>query len=70
MNLSLFDEKDFWVQILLTHQRELSVAVVGNKWWEYLTSRIRSAADYSRLLNLDILAAHKIYESKVLRTNK
>ena len=48
-NLSLLAEADFRNQLELTIKRELTGAIMGNRWWANLKDSIRSfAADYSR----------------------
>ena len=50
-NLSLLAEADFRNQLELTIKRELTGAIMGNRWWANLKDSIRSfAADYSRRL--------------------
>lgn len=41
-NTSLFEEKDFWDQLLLTLMRQSTGSVFENKWWDHLKATIRS----------------------------
>ena len=66
LNTSLFDEKDFQDQLSLMIMRELTGSVFGNKFWGGLKNKIRSfAADYSRRLNRENLAAQAAIEFSV-----
>ena len=68
LNTSLFDVKGFRDGLLLTLQRELTGAIIGNKWWVKIKEAIRSfAANFSRRLNLDSRAAKATLESSLDR---
>lgn len=65
-NMSLLDMKDFWEQLLLTINWELSGAMFENKWWDHLKITFRSfVANYSRQLNLDGQTTQKALESRI-----
>ena len=59
-NSSLLAEDDFRNQLELMIKRELTGAMMGNRWWGNLKDSIRSfAADYSRRLKLDTVAEQR-----------
>ena len=67
-NSSLLGEDDFRNQLKLMLKRELSGAIIGNRWWGNLKDSIRSfAADYSRRLKLDIVAEQRLIKAKLDR---
>ena len=50
-NSSLLAEADFRNQLELMIKRELTGAIMGNRWWANLKDSIRSfAADYCRII--------------------
>ena len=68
-NSSLLDKKDFRYQLELILKWELSVAIIGNSWWDNLKYGIRSfAADYSRILKLFMVAEQRLLKAKLDRT--
>jgi len=68
LNASLLEDKEFISQLELTVKRELTGAVIGNRWWGRLKDRIRSfATDYSRRLKLDKLAEQRLLEDRIDR---
>ena len=67
-NSSLLVEDDFRNQLKLMIKRELSGAIIGNKWWGNLKDSIRSfAADYCRRLKLDMVAEQRLIKDKLDR---
>ena len=67
-NLSLLAEADFRNQLELTIKRELTGAIMGNRWWANLKDSIRSfAADYSRRLKSARVAEQRSIKDKLDR---
>ena len=67
-NLSLLAETDFRNQLELTIKRELTGAIMGNRWWANLKDSIRSfAADYSRRLKSARVAEQRSIKDKLDR---
>ena len=67
-NSSLLAEDDFWNQLKLMIKRELTGAIIGNRWWGNLKDTIRSfAANYSRRLKLDMVVKQRSIKDKVDR---
>ena len=67
-NSSLLAEDDFRNQLELMIKRELTGALIGNRWWGNLKDSIRSfAADYSRRLKLDMVAEQRSIKDKLDR---
>ena len=70
-NTPLLDEKDFQDQPELMFVQELTGAIIRNSWRAKLKDRIGFfAADFSRRLKLDRLAAQRVRESRVDRVVK
>ena len=67
-NLSLLAEADFRNQLELTLKRELTGAIMGNRWWANLKDSIRSfAADYGRRLKSARVAEQRSIKDKLDR---
>ena len=67
-NLSLLAEADFRNQLELTIKRELTGAIMGNRWWANLKDSIRSfATDYSRRLKSARVAEQRSIKDKLDR---
>ena len=67
-NLSLLAEADFRNELELTIKRELTGAIMGNRWWANLKDSIRSfAADYSRRLKSARVAEQRSIKDKLDR---
>ena len=66
-NSSLLAKDDFRNQLELI-KRELTWAIIGNRWWGNLKDSIRSfTADYSRKLKLDMVAEQRSIKDKLDR---
>ena len=64
-NSSLLAEDDFQKQLELMIKRELTGAIMGNRWWGNLKDSIRSfAADYSRRLKSGMVAEQRSIKDK------
>ena len=67
-NSSLLAEADFRNQLELTIKRELTGAIMGNRWWANLKDSIRSfAADYGRRLKSARVAEQSSIKDKLDR---
>ena len=67
-NSSLLAEDDFPDQLELMIKRELTGAIMENRWWANLKDSIRSfAADYRRRLKLDMVAEQRSIKDKLDR---
>ena len=67
-NSSLLLEDDFWNKLELMMNGELTVAIIGNRWWGKLKDSIRSfAADYRSRLKLDMVGEHRSIKDKLHR---
>ena len=67
-NSSLSAEDDFWNHLEIMIKRELTGAIIGNRWWGKLKDSIRSfAADYSRRIKLDMVAEQRSIKDKLDR---
>ena len=67
-NLSLLDRRDFREQLIRLVQRELVGAVIGNRWWERLKSKIRAfVTKFSQRLALDKANKMKALEDSLSR---
>ena len=67
-NSSLLAEDDFRNQLELMIKRELTGAIMGNRWWANLKDSIRSfAADYGRRLKSAMVAEQRSIKDKLDR---
>ena len=67
-NSSLLAEDDFRNQLELMIKRELTGAIMGNRWWANLKDSIRSfAADYGRRLKSSRVAEQRSIKDKLDR---
>ena len=67
-NSSLLAEADFRNQLELMIKRELTGAIMGNRWWANLKDSIRSfAADYGRRLKSARVAEQRVIKDKLDR---
>ena len=67
-NSSFLAEDDFWNPLELMIKRELTGAIMGNRWWANLKASIKSfAADYGRRLKSGIVAEQRAIKDKLDR---
>ena len=68
-NSSLLAKADFRNQLELTMKRELTGAIMGNRWWSNLKDSIRSfSADYGRRLKSARVAEQSAIKDKLDRS--
>ena len=67
-NSSLLAEDDFQNELELMIKRELTGAIIGNRWWGNLKDSFRSfATDYSWRLKLDMVVEQRSIKDKLDR---